>query len=1102
MLALQRAAGNAGVAALVGHRQSLVGDANPSGDTLSPSDVRDEVESRAGQELGNARATSDDAARGSAQPNHAADAVGSSSAAQHHQSDPAPGSSEDMFAHEAAVQRAKQSNGDPIFGGDYNEVEITGLEGKQFIEQTKSAAGGKAVKYALGPHLGAKTSGANSRRDGNFGVELPPQNWNYDSFKSAIWDLALQFRTGGVGKKTISMHNWAFSNIEVSETFEVVGGGTVAPGTATGPVFGMDQKIPIVLTGRNAKQKVIFSEYFKDTAGWTVGREIVDSTTLTRSMSFGIGPKLEDAAKNKGEGELGLSSANSDTISTSIATMGGGATTAGTGTGGEVTVAGVDGKTIRKYAYPVYEVKNFLVTAYPHNPKTAEVTGKAQVTVPVSSFVLARVETIDADQDGKVEAANQPSPAQNAEEQRRKEEMAGKEVAQASGVKLKIALDREIDAQKDFDNQDFSQVLSEGETSRSVTKEWTTETVDQFSVTTKDGKKVSGTGGWSLSAGGVYKGIGAKIGVSEIESRTGEFGDQVLNSGSSSKVKTVKVNQEVGGPSAGSGKNVQVITMPLYRERVYNYYGFDAATGTWTQLPIKGRSRYYYPVGAVTTQDVPPKSELKPEGHEELEDSGTSDIAKSAKSIKAKIDAEKDPAKKAELEKQLEESLSKGREALEETVRRAHPSLVVIDRAKNLYEIEIPVPVSTSDQAAGKQSTERKKYQSTLEGLMDFTAPSVAAHNAADAMHTSDTNATDGVTLTSSSALGGTGAQGGVNPFPGDVDMSESIKIVAPTADAAANALASAIQATVTKATATRTDGKLGYTFHGCMVGVYPPDAKKPGAAVKFTAEQTMAGVLSYDKKNGTKGQLTLAEALASPAAGRAANTYWRGPIDEMGTYGEITKVLNYDAVKETGEEEHFFGTPKVGQGFQEVGFGNAGRRHDTERARLLEPLSKDIAKYAAEGNWVKAIKRAYTVARMLNDVTALNAFAPLLGSDVSQLKQIVDHIEMFTNDVVNPRIDDKLRGGIGTAMNDEQALAEAQRLQSRMSGVDKAKDLTPVMQKAIDASGGRMTRNSKAYAIIEKEIVKPLNERIKHDPEFGKRCEAALASNGYLKGK
>ena len=237
-------------------------------------------------------------------------------------------------------------------------------------------------------------------------------------------------------------------------------------------------------------------------------------------------------------------------------------------------------------------------------------------------------------------------------------------------------------------------------------------------------------------------------------------------------------------------------------------------------------------------------------------------------------------------------------------------------------------------------------------------------------------------------------------------------------------------------------------------------------------------------------------------AAGRSANTYWRGPIDEMGTYGEITKVLNYDAVKTGAEgEEHLFGTPKVGQSFQEVGFGSEGR-HDTERARLLEPLGRDISKYAAEGNWVKAIKRAYTVARMLNDVSALNLFEPLLGSEVSQLKQVTDHIEMFTNDVVNPRIDDKLRGGLGTSMDDAQALAESQMLVGRLSGIDEAKDFAPKMQHAIDVSRGKMTRNNAPYNVIDNEIIKPLNAKIKGDSAFAKKAEGALVLSGYLKGK
>jgi len=995
------------------------------------------------------------------------------------------------------VQHKKDWNEYPL-GGIYNSVEISGLEGKWFVEQGPGSVG----SYDLGQHMGAVTSGANSRRDGNFGVEMPPQTWNYDNYKSALWDLTLQSKTGGKGSRTLSMHNWAFSNIEVSESFEVVDAGTVAPGGFSGNVHAVDQKIPIVLTGSHSKAKVSYAENFKQTSGWTVGREIVDSATMTRAMSLGFGASLEDEAKNKAAAEIGFSSKNVSTIKNKIATLGGAATTLAEGIKGETELAGKAGETIRKYVYPVYSVKNFKVTAYPHDPVTAEVTDKKPHTFAVSSLALVRVESIDANNDeGRADVKNSPSPGQNAEDELRKAEKAGKEIEGAGGTRVKIALEREVDAQKDFDNQDFTQTLSEGEQSRSVTRSWTKGTENSFSLTNQTGQVVTGEDGWTLGAKGKYSGVGAGLSYGEIKARTGEFGDQVVNAGTAGKTQTVEVTQTVTGPAGGSGKVVQVILLPLFRERVYTYAGFDDKTATWSALPIKARSKYYYPVGAVTTREVPARSELKPEGHGKLDETLTRGAATGAKALKMQMDAEKDPAKKAALARALEDLLLKNREAMEETARRAHPSLKVIDRDRNIYEITLQVPVADADKAKSGLSTVEKKYQSTIEALLDFSAPSVAAHNAADAFRTEDPGAA-GVTIKSTAGLGGTGAQGGANPYPGDVDLAESVTIVAPSADAAAEAFAAAIQASVRHATAPRDDGKVGYTFYGCMIGVLPADAKKPGAPVRFTAAQTMSGSMNYDRDarhGGGKGTLTLAQAIAAPAAGRSANTYWRGPIDVEGTYGEITKVLNYDAVKTGPGAEHLFGTPMVGQSFQEVGFGDKGR-HDTERARLLEPLSRDIAKYAAEGNWVKALKRAYTVARMLNDVATLNRFEPLLGGDVSQLKQIVDHLEMFAEDVVNPRIDDKLKGGIGTPVTDEQAVAEAVALQARMTGIDAARDYAPIMQRAIDAAAGKMTHNGKPYFIIDKEIVEPLNAKIRDNAEFGRKAKTALIDSGYFK--
>ena len=341
----------------------------------------------------------------------------------------------------------------PLSDAVYNQVEITGLEGKWFIEQGP----GSTATYDLGQHMGAITSGANSRRDGNFGVELPPQTWNYDSYKNAKWDLLMQIKTGNTkGTKTLSMHNWAFSNIEVSESFEVVDPGSVAPGAFSGNIYALDQKIPIVLSGDKVTQKVSFSELFKIylRVEYTGGR-CVDSTTMTRAMNFGLSATLENEAKDKAGSELGISSENANTLTHKIAALGGGAKTNARTLEGEVVLTGVRNKTTRKYVYPVFSVKNFTVTAYPHDPKTAEVTSKKLDTFHVSSVALLKVEAIDANDEGKVEAQNTPSPAQNAEDARLAAEKAGKEVGEKGGVKVKVALENDATPRKITTNRIF-----------------------------------------------------------------------------------------------------------------------------------------------------------------------------------------------------------------------------------------------------------------------------------------------------------------------------------------------------------------------------------------------------------------------------------------------------------------------------------------------------------------------------------------------------------------------------------------------------------------------------------------------------------------------
>ena len=208
---------------------------------------------------------------------------------------------------------------------------------------------------------------------------------------------------------------------------------------------------------------------------------------------------------------------------------------------------------------------------------------------------------------------------------------------------------------------------------------------------------------------------------------------------------------------------------------------------------------------------------------------------------------------------------------MEEVARRAHPSLVVVDRAKNLYEIELHgVQLRNPTAAAGITSTKKTQVPQHARRPARLHRAERRRAQRGRRAEDRDTDPKDRVTITSTPALGGTGAQGGVNPFPGDVDMAESIKIVAPTADAAASALAAAIQATVTKATAPRADGKLGTSrLHDRRASARCEEARRK-REIHVRADDGGRDELRQSARyGGGKGTLTLAQAIASPATSR-----------------------------------------------------------------------------------------------------------------------------------------------------------------------------------------------------------------------------------------
>jgi hypothetical protein len=990
-----------------------------------------------------------------------------------------------------------------FLGSRYNRVELVDIDLLKFVEIDPDSL----TKYSFGPHMNADTRGANSRRDGNFGVKHKGPDgmleYHWDDFKTSTqWNGPVQKTIGGAGSHSISMHNWAFTDIEVEQSYDVVPGVvSVTPKEVATRLPVTDAKLPVMINGVGSVE-VTASQVTKTAQGWSTGQNIANSTTVTRSMTFGLNVGLGKKDVWKVGAEGGISSSNTATVWKQIQMQSTKATGQVAATSATAKIPGDgEGKPKQMYVIPYYEVSNFDVVAYPHDADTSKVTGSPKTT-PIAYWRLTGIEPMNADADGNMKPGSTPSPEVLQEEERLKKEKA-ETVHDVGDAKLKIALLSDEPMRKDFDRQDYLHELPPGVTTE-LAGEFGKDVTNSFQITDSGGTKVSSTGGWSLGvnagAGGDGKdaaapSVGGKVGISEMTTTAAEAGDVVAQTGSLNVSESLKTKVSVGPGTKDPDKVTQVIFTPVFRERVYAYTAFDKSKNAWETAPFKGRSREYYPIPAVTTKDIPMGSERRPEAAPSLkEDPAVQAAANDAKKLKELRDKETDPAKKAALDAKIEGLLSSQREALEEVVRKAHPSLEAVDRTKNVYRIMINV-------ASGAAGLEQKPFVSTLEGLMDFTPPSVGAQNAAETLATKDNDADKNPTtkIESQGGLGGTGAQGGAHPHPGDVDLSEQVKITAPTADAAAQAFAASLIETIRTAEAnTGPDKKLGYIYREMIMGTYPADAKDAGKPVKFSRAETLSQEKSYKGKDGKTRTLSLAQAIAAPMQNRAANTFWYGPIDASGTFGEVTKVIAYEAIDaKTGAT--LFASGKIGQGYQEVGFGKNELIHDAERAKLLEALTPQIAEYAGKKMWVKAMKRAYTVARMLDDIAALNDFRTLTMDDAGELKTVAEHLETFNEHIVSPS------GKEGSKLSDVDSHEKAVNLGHRVKVLDDVGSKAgPIMDQAIKAGVGKngdMRHNAKAHGLIEK-VVKMLEHALAGDKAYAEAVEAALRRHGYLRDK
>jgi len=405
-------------------------------------------------------------------------------------------------------------------------------------------------------------------------------------------------------------------------------------------------------------------------------------------------------------------------------------------------------------------------------------------------------------------------------------------------------------------------------------------------------------------------------------------------------------------------------------------------------------------------------------------------------------------------------------EELLQRVRARHGTLEAIDPTQNLYRVTL----------------DGEQIYGTAETLLDVTATPRATQALGERLYTQGGQYGD-VSIEAAGGLAGTGAQGRVNKFPGDVDLAEALVIRAPNRDAASEALAQRIQATVRAAD--NAGGDVPLVFEEMKVGAFPQGHPQAGRKITWSREDVLRGHVEWQGADGTLQRYSLADALSEPGS-RTPNTFWKGPIDETGTYGEVTKVMRYEAFDEAGNE--LFGTSRIGQAGQEVAFG-APTIHDVDPDHLIGALKPQVAAYGQPGKWLKSVKRAYSVAKLEGDLDAITDLGPLMSSNHAHLKQVTEHFEILVDDVITPQ-------GVATrAFSNDQAAQQLTTMARRLDTVDAT--AAARVRAAITDADGRFVGNQRLSERLS-EVADDLNASIKSDTAFADEARSVLMEHGY----
>ncbi|PSM47179.1 hypothetical protein C7Y66_21110 [Chroococcidiopsis sp. CCALA 051] len=267
--------------------------------------------------------------------------------------------------------------------------------------------------------------------------------------------------------------------------------------------------------------------------------------------------------------------------------------------------------------------------------------------------------------------------------------------------------------------------------------------------------------------------------------------------------------------------------------------------------------------------------------------------------------------------------------------------------------------------------------------------------------------------------LGGSGIQGRVQPYPGDIDFSERFEIEAPTSESAARAAADTIVEFVR-----RTRNNPNFEFQKLYISTLEDGRVENRPKRTLSFDELVSGS-KYDKL------VAALQKLDPVTRGKGnVNTFWRAKVDGD-RFIDITKILNITAKNSTGEEvffstretiwdedlllsqviseeDNFFSTRISGAEYQSAYFDNP-REIPAEKLSAYTKIIREAALDLTDGRnpkYLKAAKRAFNYFLAIGNIAAMEAVQPIFVRPEARVNQEVAVMEAIKSALDDDPID------------------------------------------------------------------------------------------------